>query len=224
MVKNKPRILYDLFPLFRNIIVIRIIILDETVDSGRPHLSPWRHMAVARRSSTPQGPPMSGHGDCHGLGMEVFTCLRRSWWWTHGVKAWGPQRWLNSREDWILVLTRSCGTAMVVLVEVRMEDWGPIRTKSSESESGLASTSSHARGLPPRDPLRFWIPSSYSPQIRAIGQACGLPWASPDCWCGTLEGDRRSFACVVKTKQAPIVMVNLRGPRRWGELVLVVDE
>jgi hypothetical protein len=45
---------------------------------------------------------------------------------------------------------------------------------------------------------------------------CGPSWASSTCWSGTWEGDHRSFVVVVKSGQAPIVMVHPRRPRGWG--------
>jgi hypothetical protein len=67
------------------------------------------------------------------------------------------------------------------------------------------------------DSLGFQSSSpSHILQIHIIGRACGLPWASPGCWKGSISGDSRSFARVVLQCRASVVMVPPRRPRSLG--------
>jgi hypothetical protein len=60
-----------------------------------------------------------------------------------------------------------------------------------------------------------FCPSS-SPQIQLVERGCGLIWVTAEWWKGTVSGDQRPFASMVRKSPAPIVMVPPGRPRGWG--------
>jgi hypothetical protein len=58
--------------------------------------------------------------------------------------------------------------------------------------------------------LRHWFPISFYEVV------CGFSWLVPNCWEGTIFGDRRSFVRNLKQKKAPVVIGAAKRGSRLG--------
>jgi hypothetical protein len=80
-------------------------------------------------------------------------------------------------------------------------------------------TSLHSKSLSPSshgETLGFHDLTSCGIKIDLVERACGFGWASSRCWGGTVKGDIRSFAQVVKVSHAPVILIPLGRPHDWG--------
>jgi hypothetical protein len=92
----------------------------------------------------------------------------------------------------------------------------PFQEAERVGEPIVSPSYSLARGSPWGGTLDLFSPVRVAPQISLVEVACGLPCAISECWGGSISGDHRSYAHVLRQRRALVIMVPPRRPRGWG--------